>query len=1022
MNNPISTSIVLFPCEICGRTLKSKSGQTNHQKKCKFKSIDVVKSSDDPEMNSTDPSDSQKTSYLDSSTAAANQENLTYDEVENFFWGEKKGSDFKLDLNIAYEQIVYWRQNLFLLPTGNVGKRFIREITRLINCWIDDSPLKHVAFKAIMVMPALLLQKPSQSSKAKDHLAALTRRFLLWEQGNIKELLHEGETIQNLLSSSKKKSLSTTDISKRFISKMSKGNINGAIKLLAQNMEKGILPLDDKTLKLLKQKHPDGTNSLDHVLLDDIPTKLHSVRFDEIDSEHIRLSALKTRGGAGPSGLDGDGWRRILTSNSFGNEPSELCSSIAKLTRSLCSIVQEDNSLEPLLASRLIPLNKNPGLRPIGIGETLRRVIGKTVAKVLKKDVVESVGSLQVCAGQDAGCEAAIHSLRRIFEEEDSEAVMLIDASNAFNSINRKAFLHNIKIVCPSLATFTTNCYSSPSRLFVIGGTEIASSEGTTQGDPIAGFVYAIAIIPLILRTVSELKEKGLNTKAAGYADDLFGGGKLLGLKLMWDYIVKWGPDFGYHQQADKTWIIVKPQHLKEAERIFKDTKIKITSDGRKHLGASIGSLSNRSQYINEKIDDWIREITLLSEIALFAPQEAYTCFTAGYKHKLSYYMRTIPNIGDALKRFDEVVSSKLIPAVTGGIQPNSTERLLFSLPPSQGGLGIPIFSKLAEREFENSNTLTKQLQKNILNQEPKNIIDNEAIKKIKSKIMLDKKILNQKILNEIRLSVSDEKNKLIDICCEKGASLWLTTLPIKDEGFQVNKQSFWDLIRIRYGYQLTRLPSTCVCGSTFDLDHALSCKKGGFVTLRHNSLRDLTAKMLDEVCKDVRVEPILNVLTGETLSEPTANRGDEARLDISARNVWVTGQKAFFDIRVFNPLARKYSNTSISKAYESNEKEKKRKYNQRVLEVEQGSFTPLVFNAMGGMGREAQAFYKRLAQQIADKKKSDYQTTATCIRRKISFALMNSVIMCLRGSRAPWRSSLDLDTKTSDCEILCSF
>ena len=77
-------------------------------------------------------------------------------------------------------------------------------------------------------------------------------------------------------------------------------------------------------------------------------------------------------------------------------------------------------------------------------------------------------------------------------------------------------------------------------------------------------------------------------------------------------------------------------------------------------------------------------------------------------------------------------------------------------------------------------------------------------------------------------------------------------TLPIKDEGFHVNKQSFWDLIRIRYGYQLTRLPSTCVRGSSFDLDHALSCKKGGFVTLRHNSLRDLTAKMLDEVCTDV--------------------------------------------------------------------------------------------------------------------------------------------------------------------------
>ena len=216
--------------------------------------------------------------------------------------------------------------------------------------------------------------------------------------------------------------------------------------------------------------------------------------------------------------------------------------------------------------------------------------------KVLKKDVVESVGS-----GQDVGCEAAIHSF--IFEEE-SEAGMLIDASIALNSINRKAFLHNVKIVCPSLANFTINCYSSPSRLFVIGGTEIASSEGTTQGNPIVGLVYAIAIILLILRTVSELKEKGLNTKTAGYADDLFGGGKLLGLKLMWDYIVQWDPDFGYNQQADKTWIIVKPRHLEEAERIFKDTKINITSDGKKHLGASIGSLSYRTQYISENIDD----------------------------------------------------------------------------------------------------------------------------------------------------------------------------------------------------------------------------------------------------------------------------------------------------------------------------------------------------------------------------------------------------------------------------------
>ena len=314
---------------------------------------------------------------------------------------------------------------------------------------------------------------------------------------------------------------------------MSIGNINGAIKLLSNNMQNGILLLNDENLKLLKQKHPVGKAPTNDALLSDTPIQIHSVRFEDIDSNMIRQSALKTRGGAGPSGLDGDGWRRILTSNCFGTEPSDLCASLAKLTEILCSINQEENSLEPLLASRLIPLNKNPGLRPIGIGETLRRIIGKTVARFLKQDVVDSVGSLQVCAGQDAGCEAAIHSLRTIFQQEETEAVMLIDASNAFNSINRKAFLHNVKVICPSIATFTNNCYSSPARLFVVGGTEIQSAEGTTQGDPMAGLVYAIAIIPLILWSMADLQENASDTKAIGYADDLFGGGKLRGLKKM---------------------------------------------------------------------------------------------------------------------------------------------------------------------------------------------------------------------------------------------------------------------------------------------------------------------------------------------------------------------------------------------------------------------------------------------------------------------------------------------------------
>ena len=132
-------------------------------------------------------------------------------------------------------------------------------------------------------------------------------------------------------------------------------------------------------------------------------------------------------------------------------------------------------------------LDKRPGLRPIGVGEVLQRIIG---------EVKKSVGSLQVCAGQEAGCEAAIHAMRNIYQHEDTEAVLLIDSANAFNSINCKAF-DNIGIICPGISTYVENCYNKPSRLFVTGGVEVSSTKGTTQGDPITMTVYEIAAIVL---------------------------------------------------------------------------------------------------------------------------------------------------------------------------------------------------------------------------------------------------------------------------------------------------------------------------------------------------------------------------------------------------------------------------------------------------------------------------------------------------------------------------------------------
>ena len=113
----------------------------------------------------------------------------------------------------------------------------------------------------------------------------------------------------------------------------------------------------------------------------------------------------------------------------------------------------------------------------------LRRLIGKLVLHIAQEDIKRTVGNLQLCAGQDSACEAGIHAMRLMYEDDRTEAILLVDACNAFNSLNGQAALRNIHILCPILAPVLINTYCSEAKLF-IGGKHILSQEGTTQGGP----------------------------------------------------------------------------------------------------------------------------------------------------------------------------------------------------------------------------------------------------------------------------------------------------------------------------------------------------------------------------------------------------------------------------------------------------------------------------------------------------------------------------------------------------------
>ena len=173
-----------------------------------------------------------------------------------------------------------------------------------------------------------------------------------------------------------------------------------------------------------------------------------------------------------------------------------------------------------------------------------------------------------------------------------------------------------------------------------------------------------------------------------------------------------------------------------------------------------------------------------------------------------------------------------------------------------------------------------------------------------------------------------------------------------------------------------------------------------GFIGIRHDDLKNFTAEILSEICKDVTVEPMLTPLTGEKFDLKSANVEDHARVDVAARGVWVKGNRAFFDVRVFNPLAQKYFKETMKSAHKINENSKKREYNQRIMEVEHGSFTPLVFSCFGGMSVECGNFYKRVAERIAEKRDIVSSMAKAWIRTKVSFSLLRTTHLCIRGTR----------------------
>ena len=328
-------------------------------------------------------------------------------------------------------------------------------------------------------------------------------------------------------------------------------------------------------------------------------------------------------------------WKQFLCSKVYGGAGTDLCQAVADLTKIMCTQSIHSECLTEFIAGRLVPLDKGltkdgtPGVRPVGVGEVLRRLVGKLLINVIKDDITTSAGPLQTCTGIKAGIEAAIHAMREVFEDDETEAVLLVDAENAFNKLNRKAALNNIKELCPPFYQYLQNTYQVPAQLIIPGDETyktIMSEEGCTQGDVAAMGKYGIATKPLIEKLSENTDIE--KCKQVWYAEDSSAAGKLSEMRKWWDVLCQAGPDYGYYPLATKTILIVKPHHRQLAEEIFGGSGVKITTEGERHMGAVIGSERCKEEYVVNKIKKWIDDVSELSKIAKDEPQLVYSSFT----------------------------------------------------------------------------------------------------------------------------------------------------------------------------------------------------------------------------------------------------------------------------------------------------------------------------------------------------------------------------------------------------------
>ena len=363
---------------------------------------------------------------------------------------------------------------------------------------------------------------------------------------------------------------------------------------------------------------------------------------------------------------------------------------------------------------------------------------------------------------------------------------------------------------------------------------------------------YALATLPLI----KDLQHKRQPVRQTWLADDSAGAGKLRELRSWWDSLCDVGRLYGYLTNSDKTVLLVKEPLLEVATKLFEDTGVLVMTRGVRYLGSAVGDEDFLKAYLEEKVNRWMEEIDVLARFAQTEPHAAFAALGHGLRSKFAFLLRTLPPALEVLQKVDSQLEERYLPAVSGHADFTPDELSLLRLPARLGGTSWPCLAEAADFEHKASKGMTDAQVEEIVKQNAPHAVPSigsvhKAAVQARNKSHLRRHKEQEATFRSLR-EHSTLDTKRMELLSAKGASSWLTTLPLKEHGFLLSRRDFRDALALRYDWQRESVPATCVCGTAFSADHAMMCSFGGFPTIRHNELRDFLGSLLTQVCHNV--------------------------------------------------------------------------------------------------------------------------------------------------------------------------